>query len=675
MGCKKLYPRLSSDRKIFAAVVGFGYQLGKAVVQMMMTIESYIRRGRVSFGKWITDRRFRLLARVGLHFFGGLVLSAAGLAGKCQPLTMGLLCSVRGWPAAVLAAGGGAGYYLFWGAAGLQGLLWLALALPVVLLLGRRRILEESPMLMSAISALIVSASGLIFQVFMEDTTSVPLYLLRVLLGGASTKLFQLVRDRRDPVADWLASGVGVLALAQILPFGKFSLGYVAAGMLAAGGAFPAAALAGLALDLSVLTRTPMTAVLCLAYLARMIPYGSRWLRFFAPGAVYILVMSLCGNVDYGPLPGLAVGGALAVLLPPKPELTHRRGETGMAQVRLELMSGVLFQTQQLLLEEKGQPIDEEAIMARTRERACGSCPCRKTCRVQLEPLPPGLLHRPLMDTASLTVPCKKPARMILELRRSQEQLRAIKADRERQADYRAALVQQYQFLGNFLQQLADQLPTRGHRLHQQYRVEVEAAAAGREETNGDRLLWFAGTGCKYYILLCDGMGTGIGAAQEGQSAAAMLRQMLCAGFPAEYALRSVNSLLALRGRAGAVTVDLAEVFLDSGRVMVYKWGAPASYLLREDGTAEKIGTAGPPPGLSVRNVRETTQRLSLRRGEVLIMTSDGVDGEDALRRLCIGSEQPPGDLAAKILECGAQEPEDDATVAVVRLISCGLST
>ena len=96
--------------------------------------------------------------------------------------------------------------------------------------------------------------------------------------------------------------------------------------------------------------------------------------------------------------------------------------------------------------------------------------------------------------------------------------------------------------------------------------------------------MWFAGIGCRYYVLLCDGMGTGLGAAEEGQSAASLLRQMLSAGFPPEHALRSVNSLLALRGRAAAVTIDLAELRLDSGRVTVYKWGAAPSLLL--SGTA-----------------------------------------------------------------------------------------
>ena len=76
-----------------------------------------------------------------------------------------------------------------------------------------------------------------------------------------------------------------------------------------------------------------------------------------------------------------------------------------------------------------------------------------------------------------------------------------------------------------------------------------------------------------------------------------------------------------------------------------------------------------------MREGRETAQRLSLRRGEVLILTSDGVDGEGALRQICIGSELPPGELAAEILEYGGREKEDDATVAVIRLLPEALST
>jgi stage II sporulation protein E len=114
--------------------------------------------------------------------------------------------------------------------------------------------------------------------------------------------------------------------------------------------------------------------------------------------------------------------------------------------------------------------------------------------------------------------------------------------------------------------------------------------------------------------------------------------------------------------------MDLTEIQLDTGRASVYKWGAAPSYLIREN-EAEKIGTATPPPGLSVTDGRETVERLSLRRGEVLIMVSDGVAGEEALRRIGRISAQPPGELAAKILQYGAQGAEDDATVAAVTLL------
>ena len=640
---------------------------------MMVTIETYARRWRSAAKKLVADQRIRMVAKTAVHFGCGFALSAASLMQRCQPFAVGLLCAVTGLRAVLLALGAGAGYLLFWGEAGHQGLLWLALALPVALILGKRQIIHESALLMSSIAALIVSASGLFFQIFFHDTTPVTAYLLRIFTGAVSARLFYLVRRRQDQAADWLAAGIAVLALAQISVFPGFSLGFVAAGLLAAGGPLPAAALAGLALDLSQVTRTPMTGVLSLAYFCRMLPYGRKWISCAAPAVMYILITNLGGFTDFRPVLGLVLGGFGAVFLPPQPELRHRRGETAAAQVRLELMAGVLSQTQQLLLEAPEIPVDEEAVLSRAQARACGGCPCRKSCRERAGALPRQLLHKPLMDTTSLPLSCKKPGRLIMELRRAQEQLRAIQADRERQAEYRGALVQQYQFLSLFLQQLSDQLPRRGDKLRQNFEPEIAVESFSRENSNGDRCVWFVGTQCRYYVLLCDGMGTGIGAAQEGQDAASLLRQMLSAGFPAEHALRSVNSLLALRGRAAAVTIDLVELRLDCGRAAVYKWGAAPSLLLFE-GLAEKIGTAGPPPGLSVTGGRETVERLSLRRGEVLVLLSDGVDGEAVRQRIVLQGQRPPEELAAEILEQGTQDTQDDATVAVIRLVPCGLS-
>ena len=113
--------------------------------------------------------------------------------------------------------------------------------------------------------------------------------------------------------------------------------------------------------------------------------------------------------------------------------------------------------------------------------------------------------------------------------------------------------------------------------------------------------------------------------------------------------------------------MDLAELRLDTGLALVYKWGAAPGYLVRR-GRVQKIGTAMPPPGLSVTESREWTARLSLRGGEMLILVSDGVDGEAVPRRVGLAPDAPPGELAERLLETASGKAEDDATAAVIRL-------
>ena len=636
-------------------------------VQMMVSMETYLRRGQRQLKRWAMDPGVQTVGRLVAYCGSGFLFSAASLGNAAQPLSMGLICAVTGWRALVIALGSMLGYRVFWGDAGVQGMIWAAAGCLLTLLLGKQKEAKEQPLLIPAVAALLVAVIGLSFQVLWEDDTPLLTYGLRIGLAAGAALLFSQVVSQRETITDWIAGGVAVMALAQVMPIPYLGLGYIAGGMLAVGGAFPAAALAGLGLDLAQVTRLPMAAVLCISYFARMIPFRRKWVRYFAPGAVCVVVMALCGIWDPQPLPGLVLGGAMGALLPPKPELIHRRGETGLAQVRLELSAGVLLQTRQLLAEQQETPIDREALMEKVRLRSCGTCSARNSCR-EKEKLGVEYLQHPL------DFQCRKTGRVLPELRRCQEQLRYVQADRERQREYRAALQQQYQFLAEYLRSLADQLPRRGERRAAEYRIEISARSAGKERANGDRCMAFAGSGYRYYILLCDGMGTGLGAAWEGQSAGELLRQMLTSGFPPEHALRSINSILTLRGQAGAVTLDLAEVRLDSGNAAVYKWGAAPSWLLKRGGT-EKIGTATPPPGISVSESKETVVRLSLRRGEVLIMTSDGVEVEEALRRMELTPDAPPGELAEGLLEKGRGRGEDDATAVAIRIRPAGLVT
>jgi len=644
---------------------------------MLLTLGSYVRGCRRLLRRLLMEPKLKLPARLLGSFLLGLVLSAASLGNCPQPFALSLLCAGISGPLAVpLALGAAAGYALFWNAAGSQAIIWTAAGLPVCLLLGQKRISRQMPFLLPSLAALIVSFSGVAFQVWYGDDTAVFMYLMRVAVAFGSAWLFSVVLQRRDSVADWAAAGILVLALSQIAPLPELNLGFLAVGILLPLAPFPALAMAGLAMDLAQITPVPMTAVMSLAFVLRLVQNLPKWTAFALPAAAYFLVMHLCGLWQLSPLPMLILGNAVGILLPDQPAAPLRRGPTGVAQVRLEMAASVLSQSEQLLAEVQDPPMDEQTLILKAAERACGTCPCRKGCREteQAKQLSPQLLHRPLFTMDDLPLRCKKRGRVLVELRRSQDQYRLLKADRERRREYQSALLQQYRFLTEYLQDLADDLPRRAERSIQRFQPEVAVCSAGKEQTNGDRCLWFAGPELKYYLLLCDGMGTGEGAAMEAREACAMLRRLLMAGFPAPYALRSLNSLCTLRGIPGAVSIDLAQICLETGKAIVYKWGAAPSWLLTGTG-AEKIGTAGTPPGLSVTDSRETVDRLSLRRGETLILLSDGVDGEGALGQLKQWQDAAPGEMAARILETGRGEGADDATAAVVRLCPVTVST
>jgi hypothetical protein len=131
--------------------------------------------------------------------------------------------------------------------------------------------------------------------------------------------------------------------------------------------------------------------------------------------------------------------------------------------------------------------------------------------------------------------------------------------------------------------------------------------------------------------------------------------------------LGTLNNICALGEKAGAVSVDLAEISLQSGKVTLYKWGAPPSYQVTPYG-AEKIGAGGPPPGISVAELPGEAFSLSLRKGQWLVMVSDGL-GEDEVMRCCQAmGNTAPTELGAALLTGSRVGSTDDATVVLVKL-------
>lgn len=634
----------------------------------METLQSYVHQGRKNLKKWLANPK--VLGGLGLlgTALGGFCLSAASLAGYAQPFAIALVLVLSGWQALAAALGSYIGYFVFWGNYGRLCLGWSLAALSMALAFGGTVLVRQAPLLLPSLGCLAVAAIGTLGQAIWQiPGPPVPMYLLQVLLAGGCTYLFGLVKEKRTPIANWLAWGVAVLALAQIMPIPYLGLGYVAAGALMVAGAFPAAALAGLALDLARITPVPMTAVLTAGYLVRFLPVKQG--LFLLPGLMYVLLMSLWGQVDFYPLPGLVLGGILGKYLPMVTAAPHRRGETGVLQVRLEMVCGVLAQTEQLLSQVEDAPVDREALMAKAAEAACRGCPCARSCKdsKRIAQLPPLLLQKPLLSSQELPIVCRKSGRFLAQLHRSQEQLRSICADRERQREYRAAVIQQYRFLEGYLQELSDTLGRRKNVTPSLFRPVVYFYGNRPQRENGDYCQEFPGTEDTYYVLLCDGMGTGAGAVGDGRAAGNMLKRLLSSGYPAEYALRSLNSLCVLTDRPGAVTFDLVQLHLNTGKGTLYKWGAVPSYVIGSLGV-RKAGTASPPPGLSVTDIQESREEVSLRRGESLVLVSDGIPEEEAQQCCSQGQSLSPGELATQLIACGEHSGQDDATVVIVRL-------
>ena len=608
---------------------------------MIVAVRTLFQRSKELGKQWLAQPGLRLGAQALGLAGGGFLASAASLRGTPQPLAMGLILRFGSWRSLCVSLGSLVGYRFFWGDAA-EPALWWVLGAGILALLGLPE--KVLPML----GLLVVGIAG----VCLPWERSGPVLLLRLGVAGGSIWIF----GRKDRLGRWLQCAAASLALAQAAPIPWLGLGYAAAGALAVGASFPAAALAGLGLDLAHITRLPMTAVVTLGWMGRLLPRGKRYRWSFPAGAALVAMVAM-DLWDWRVLPGLALGGAMGLLLPAPTTGTVRAGATGPAQVRLELAAEALGQLSRAMENARLPPIDREALLQRVRSKACGGCPARKSCLEQSR-----LTVTALEDGHPF--PCRKPGRLRPELVRSREQLRLLRSDHRRREEYRTALIRQYRSTQRLLRHLADRLPRRQEGSRARFGVTVAVRTRGKNGANGDRWAAFPGSPGKYYVLLCDGMGTGPEAGTQGSEAIRLLRQLLTAEFTATEALGSLNAMLTLSGRGGAVTVDLAELRLDTGTALLYKWGAAPSWQIQA-GKAEKIGTATPPPGLSVGSGREWQGRLSLKGERMLILISDGVDGEEIPRRVAQAAGAPPGELAERLLE---GEREDDATAAVIRL-------
>ena len=596
-----------------------------------MTVAGYLRRRKRDLDLLAADPGAEKLCRAVLLSGGGMLLAAIPGQGGCLPLGAALAAATKGGWCLLAALGAAGGYRLFWQSQWLAALLFR----------------QGNLLLRGGCFGVLCAAAALPFR---QAPAS-------ALLWGSTGCLGVWIpgwaMGTGHPTAISLTFSLGLRALAAA---GLNGLACAAAGVAAAAGPLPTAALAGAALEWAGLPG--LTAGLCGAWMLRALPVKEPWRRAIGVSAGCILGMALGKSWNIGAWLGVSTGGLLGAVVPWKLLLPPGTRGTSGAQVKLEQEARVLAKMQQLLLEIPGFSDPMPDRVDRLKTAACADCSKQGAC-----PQKQAMDDSIFLDPLSFS--CPHTGRVLREAARVREQQRLLEAQHKRREEYRMAVAQQYGMLSRYLQRVADGLPVQLSPGQIRYRVAVSVRSREKERTDGDRCAAFPGVGPRFYILLCDGMGTGAPAAVQACRAAHLLKGMLTAGLPPGAALKSLNAQLLLTGDTGAVTADLCELRLDTGYASLYKWGAAPSYLLSRK-TFRRIGAPGLPPGMELGSSGERIARLSLQKGQTLVLASDGVTFDESLS--IPDTIEPTGPLADRLLRQYGSTGEDDATLAVIRL-------
>lgn len=146
------------------------------------------------------------------------------------------------------------------------------------------------------------------------------------------------------------------------------------------------------------------------------------------------------------------------------------------------------------------------------------------------------------------------------------------------------------------------------------------------EAVTGDAVSCFANRGDYYYVLLCDGMGSGREASVTARLCTLYLEKLLSASHARGAALKLLNGLLRAREDESSAALDLCEIDTLTGNASFVKCGAAPSYLIRGDSIFRVASGTAPLGILGSVNAEETA--FTLCGGDLLLFLSDGVCGE-----------------------------------------------
>jgi len=206
-------------------------------------------------------------------------------------------------------------------------------------------------------------------------------------------------------------------------------------------------------------------------------------------------------------------------------------------------------------------------------------------------------------------------------------------------------------------------------------KVTVRQEPKSGQNISGDAITFFE-KDSKFYVILCDGMGSGEDAGHQSRLTARLFEKFLKAGFDKATSLKMINSALMLKAdQESFSTVDILEIDTETGECEFLKVGSAQSFIKRKK-EIEVISSKSLPVGI-LENIDVSSQIFNLASGDIILMMSDGISEagsgvlkNDWIKKLLLLDKRNPRELADLIM-VGAKARarfSDDMTVCVIKI-------